>query len=1087
MQTMKIVTRIAVALIGLLAFSGLAHAQWTKIGSGNGNPGTAPGNGPSSVVTCLLLTDGSVMCQEYQNNHWWRYAPDNFGHYETGTWSKLQDSSSGYGPLFYCSAVMADGRVVVIGGEYNPLGTGESTLGYIFDPTKNSGAGQWSSSPISLGTTGWTKIGDSICSVLSDGTLIIGDGDNAPSANTTQIASLNLATQTLSLVNSPTLEGTKADGNGEEGWTLLPDGTILTVDTGTQGGTGSEIFTPGPSQTTNSGVGVTYNTWVSAGSTQVTLPNNGGQPIGPEMGAQVLRPDGTVIAFGATSNTAVYDYAGTKKWTAGPVFPSSNTSADAPAALLPSGNVLVDASPFFTTPTSFYEFDGTLLNPVTAAPNAGSDIAYNTRMLLLPTGQVLFTDSTGDVEVYTPGGTFQDSWRPTISGAPNSIDPANTYGISGTQFNGLSQASAYGDDATNATNYPLVRITNESTGHVFYARTHDHSSMGVATGSAPVSTNFDTPNDPEISGLCKLEVVANGIPSKLWVVNGPGLSIPGPLSLTTCQGSSTTTTLNICNTGKQDLTINSITSSDPQFSLSNPGYSLTVSPDFCFPFQVKYTPSGTGTTNGTLTVNSNDPNSPSTPVQITGSSPAPSINATIVNSGNFGNVCPAGQSNLALQITNQSQCNLVVSGISSSNPGLFLPPTLASSPLTLTADATVDLPISFQPGAAQLCSDTNPLTGTISISSNDPTTPTLITGVKGTVPCPHINSTFANSGSYGNVCAGTHSDMNLQLLNTGMCNLNISSITSSNTTGFILPVGTTFPLVLSADANVNVPVRFMPTGTCSNTTPQASTLTVNSNDPGGALTQAVSGIEGCPKLVLSPTNLSGAFAFPATVSDPTGTLGCYTDRQITVSNAGICPLNITSLTTTNALDGIGAPLASTPLEFNVVNPTVPVTIAPGAAPVPITVRFRPLILKDQNANAPDQQTGILNIVSNDPTPADNTTGLCGEPAYHSGARILVVDSTSNPVNSVKSLSLNSNGLTPVFKQTLSPAPLAAVSVCGNPPTRFQLDNENLRPAGTTGNSPRASYSLSAKQNSTQANMSFTLGQCEVKQIILQIR
>ena len=46
-----------------------------------------------------------------------------------------------------------------------------------------------------------------------------------------------------------------------------------------------------------------------------------------------------------------------------------------------------------------------------------------------------------------------------------------------------------------ATNYPLVRITNNSTHHVFYARTHDHSTMGVATGSATVSTNFDVPAD----------------------------------------------------------------------------------------------------------------------------------------------------------------------------------------------------------------------------------------------------------------------------------------------------------------------------------------------------------------------------------------------------------------------------------------------------------------------------------------------------------------------------------------------------------------------------------------------------------------
>jgi hypothetical protein len=58
-----------------------------------------------------------------------------------------------------------------------------------------------------------------------------------------------------------------------------------------------------------------------------------------------------------------------------------------------------------------------------------------------------------------------------------------------------------------------VRITNQASHHVFYARTHDHSTMGVATGTATVSTNFDVPAKME-TGASKLEVVANGIPSQ---------------------------------------------------------------------------------------------------------------------------------------------------------------------------------------------------------------------------------------------------------------------------------------------------------------------------------------------------------------------------------------------------------------------------------------------------------------------------------------------------------------------------------------------------------------------------------------------
>jgi hypothetical protein len=93
------------------------------------------------------------------------------------------------------------------------------------------------------------------------------------------------------------------------------------------------------------------------------------------------------------------------------------------------------------------------------------------------------------------------------------VTRGSTYQIFGTQFNGLSQANALGDELESFTNYPLVRITNTASGHVFYARTHDHSTMGVATGNAIVSTNFDVSPQTE-TGASTLVVVANGIASQ---------------------------------------------------------------------------------------------------------------------------------------------------------------------------------------------------------------------------------------------------------------------------------------------------------------------------------------------------------------------------------------------------------------------------------------------------------------------------------------------------------------------------------------------------------------------------------------------
>ncbi len=63
----------------------------------------------------------------------------------------------------------------------------------------------------------------------------------------------------------------------------------------------------------------------------------------------------------------------------------------------------------------------------------------------------------------------------------------------GRQFNGFSQAFAYGNDAQCATNYPIVRFTNIGSGHVFYGRTHDHSTIAVGY-SGPAYTHLDVPD-----------------------------------------------------------------------------------------------------------------------------------------------------------------------------------------------------------------------------------------------------------------------------------------------------------------------------------------------------------------------------------------------------------------------------------------------------------------------------------------------------------------------------------------------------------------------------------------------------------------
>lgn len=451
----------------------------------------------STLGAAFLLTDGTVMVQDNGPNNngsgnWWKLTPDQTGNYINGSWSQLASLPASYAPLDYASAVLSDGRLVVVGGTINSGGSVVQTnQGAIYDPTTDS----WTSL---AAPNAWAQIGAAPSVVLPDGRFLVGHISDS------QLALLDPVTLAWSVATSPG----KSDSSAGEGFNLLPDGTVLTVNT---------TAFPG-AQRYDSSTGQ----WISAGSTPTSLVANG--VVGPA----TLRPDGTVFATGANGHNAVYSPPASQPnpgtWAAAPDFPTISGEgqldvAQGPACVLPNGKVLVAASPGVNaTPVHFFEFDGTNLTEVPRPPNALNDASSYGHLLLLPNGQVAYFDARGTGQVYTPSGGPNPAWAPTVASGPTTINPGATYSISGTQFNGLSQAVVFGASYQAATNYPSVRISNNTTGDVFYSKTHGHSTMAVATGSAVVSTNFDVPINIEL-GPSQLVVVANGIPSAPLSVN----------------------------------------------------------------------------------------------------------------------------------------------------------------------------------------------------------------------------------------------------------------------------------------------------------------------------------------------------------------------------------------------------------------------------------------------------------------------------------------------------------------------------------------------------------------------------------------
>ena len=238
-----------------------ASQAWTPV--------TAPAPfGSNGAGTAVLLTDGTVLVNDNEAS-WYKLTPDINGNYINGTWTQMASLPAGYGPLYFADAILPDGRLLIEGGEYNFFRSAETNQGAIYDPVANA----WTSvAPPS----GWDSIGDASSVILPNGTFMLG---NCCYSNQALFDESNL---------SWTLTGAgKADGNSEEGWSLMPNGNVLTVDVGLS--ESSEYYTP------------STGSWQSAGNTIVELPDY------YEMGPQVLLNDGKIFAAGASGATATYD------------------------------------------------------------------------------------------------------------------------------------------------------------------------------------------------------------------------------------------------------------------------------------------------------------------------------------------------------------------------------------------------------------------------------------------------------------------------------------------------------------------------------------------------------------------------------------------------------------------------------------------------------------------------------------------------------------------------------------------------------------------------------------------------------------
>ncbi len=469
----------------------------------------------------MLLPNGSVLVHGgagFASNAWYELTPNASGSYINGTWTTLNPMSTDR--LYFGSAVLPDGNVFVVGGEYSGPLTTQNFINTdeLYDPATNT----WTTETVFP----QAQYGDDPVEVLPNGTVLAGylGGPQTyifdPTANTW------------------TATGTKlyGDQTDEEALVKLPDNSIADYDIWS-----SLTSAPGPGQ------GQRYipatGTWVATGSVPDVLSDNTSGELGPGL----LLPDGSVFITGTTGDSAIY-YPPTysvaalqNTWVAGPTLPTDAVfgplgAANAPGAMLPNGDVLMALGPVnpggtagnFNAPTDIYEYDPTTstFTAVTPLdPNLTGSAPYITTMLDLPTGQVMMFDDSGTPWIYTPAGAPQAAWLPTVSNIVN--NGGGTYTLSGTQLNGMSEGANYGDENNMASNYPILQLISQpggpATAVVSYANTFNWSSTGVQTGATPETVQFTLPAaDPP--GAYLASVTPNGLASSpfLWIDMGAG-------------------------------------------------------------------------------------------------------------------------------------------------------------------------------------------------------------------------------------------------------------------------------------------------------------------------------------------------------------------------------------------------------------------------------------------------------------------------------------------------------------------------------------------------------------------------------------
>jgi len=309
----------------------------------------------------------------------------------------------------------------------------------------------------------------------------------------------------------------------------------------------------------------------------------------------------------------------------------------------------------------------------------------------------------------------------------------------------------------------------------------------------------------------------------------------------------------------------------------------------------------------------------------------------------FGTVQVGSSKDELLTFSNTGTDTLTITSITSDNE-VFSVPQVQEFNIAVGGKPVV-VPVKFTPNMD------GDHSGVITITSNDPnaSSTTVSASGYGIAPAQPPNIVVSPAElSFGDTFLSSSQDMELTITNSGEGLLSVSDIASDNPDFSVMP-----PALFDIQSNGTprkVAIRFNP----STLGLVSGNITITSDDPDTAqVTIPVSGngIQSVqpPDILVSPNSLAFGNVF----------LEASSVKNVSIANEGEGILTVSSAELDNASAS----------EYKIMN-TFPITIAPGKAPVNLSVEYKPLA----SGQAPDVN---LLIDSDDPDEPQITVPLSG--------------------------------------------------------------------------------------------------------------